>query len=438
MSDLAIAAVTATLRSLLFENMQSQAGVTNVTTLPPDKANQGDTGRRLNLFLYHVDFNAAWRNQPIPGRTKPGEIGHPPLALSLHYLLTAYGDAEQEETDHVLLGTAMRVLHDHPVLTAKLIRNAIGDPRSPLAQSRLEKQFEPVRVTPEVLSIDEVSKLWTTFQSQYRVSASYLASVVLLESTKPTRTPLPVLKRGEDDSGVAVAPFSYVNLEEVEYRDLRTREAALPSAKLNDTITLRGTDLPQRDFEVLVRNPNVQPTPQNPFADILARLPPLEGSDDRRIYVRLEDNAADWVAGPLFIQLELSIDKAKNKKRRTSPLLLGLAPTIRDDSGLTATFTNQTGHRQLVVRCQPPILRQPDRTLPEISLLLTPLDGRPAPGPIAAELPASPDPAAIPFDISNVPPGDYWVRMRIGTVETVVVKRDGLRIEFDALQTVRL
>jgi hypothetical protein len=437
MSDLAIAAVTATLRSLLFAQTQSQTEVTNVTTLPPDKANQGDSGRRLNLFLYHVDFNAAWRNQVIPHRTKPGETGHPPLALNLHYLLTAYGDNEQEETDHLLLGTAMRVLHDQPVLTAKMIQNAIGDPRSPLAGAHLDQQFEPVRVTPEALSIDEVSKLWTTFQTQYRVSASYQASVVLLESKKPTHSPLPVLKRGEDDRGVDVTAFSYMSLEGIEYRDLRTGEPALPAAELNDTITLRGTGLPLKNFQVLVRNPNVKPTRDNPHADILARLSPLEGSYDERIFVRLDENAADWVCGPLVVLIE-TVDKDKKKTRHTQPLFLGLAPTIRNETGLTAKITSESGHRQLIVRCQPPILRQPDGSLPDISLLLTPLDSRATPGPIAAEVSSDPDPAAIPFNISSIEAGDYRVRLRIDTVETNVMRRDAVKINFDDLQTVHL
>lgn len=200
-NQLAIAAVTATLRSLLVRGV----GIPDVTARPLDKARRSMTGNQLNLFLYQVLPDAALRNQNMPRRTKPGETGYPPLPLVLYYLLTAYSDDEDETNAHMLLGEAMGVLHDHPLLGAAEIKDATS-PITELSASDLHEQIERVRITLQPLTFEDMSKLWTTFQTHYRVSAAYQISVVLIESTRPPRTPLPVLKRGEDDRGVTSQP----------------------------------------------------------------------------------------------------------------------------------------------------------------------------------------------------------------------------------------
>ena len=200
-NQLAIAAVTATLRSLLVRGV----GIPDVTARPLDNARRSVTGNQLNLFLYQVLPDAALRNQDMPRRTKPGETGYPPLPLALYYLLTAYSDEEDDTNAHRLLGEAMGVLHDHPLLGAAEIKNATS-PIPDLADSDLHEQIERVRITLQPLTFEDMSKLWTTFQTHYRVSAAYQVSVVLIESTRPPKAPLPVLKRGEDDRGVTSQP----------------------------------------------------------------------------------------------------------------------------------------------------------------------------------------------------------------------------------------
>ena len=147
---LAIAATTATLQSLLGQ-------VARVDLLSPDNAGKA-SGDRVNLFLYQTSLDAAWRNQDMPGRVKPGETASPPLPLNLYYLLTAYSaDPENEIQSQALFGQAMRVLHDHPVLGASEIKNATT---APLPASDLDQQLERPRVVFQVLSTDDISKLW--------------------------------------------------------------------------------------------------------------------------------------------------------------------------------------------------------------------------------------------------------------------------------------
>src|SRR5512143_1351188 len=191
---LAIAAATATLRSLLLHGL----GISDVTTKPPDTARKGLSSNQVNLFLYQTDVDAAWRNQDMPNKVKSGETGQPPLPLRLHYLLTAYGDSDDESKAQQLLGRAMSVLYDHPLLGPEEIKAATA---VDVAGSDLHEQVERVRITLQPFSLEEVSKLWTAFATNYRLSATYHVDVVLIESTRAARTPLPVLTQGPGDSG---------------------------------------------------------------------------------------------------------------------------------------------------------------------------------------------------------------------------------------------
>jgi hypothetical protein len=175
-NSLAIAAVTATLRELIKRGVRDflPNPDENVTTKPLDQARTGNsTPDRINIFLYQTVLNAAWRNMDMPRQSRPGESGQPPLALNLHYLITAYGAGDEETKSHRWLGRAMSVLHDHPLLGAEEIRNALPD------DSELQAQIERVRITPQPLSLEDMSKLWTTFQTQYRISAAYQVAGVV-------------------------------------------------------------------------------------------------------------------------------------------------------------------------------------------------------------------------------------------------------------------
>ncbi len=96
---LAIGAVTAVLRDLLNNglvdnNLVAGVGDVTVSVLPPDRVPIEGTDARsqLNLFLHQVTPNQGWRNAGLPSRDAQGErISNPPLALDLHYLLTAEG-----------------------------------------------------------------------------------------------------------------------------------------------------------------------------------------------------------------------------------------------------------------------------------------------------------------------------------------------------------
>lgn len=228
---LAIAGVTAVLRNLLDDGIiddrvVSAVGNATVTARAPDLITLGENApSQLNLFLYQVTPNQGWRNVGLPARDFAGErIGNPPLALDLHYILTAY--AARELHAEILLGYAMQLLHETPVLPRDSIRRALGVPgliESPtdplpgalggaLAGSDLAEQVEAIKITPAAMGTEEVSKLWSAFQSRYRPSAAYWVSVVLIEARRSTRAALPVRANGRK---LYVVPFREPVIERV-------------------------------------------------------------------------------------------------------------------------------------------------------------------------------------------------------------------------------
>ena len=197
---LGIASVTHVLKDILndgfiLNNISSSVGTNvNISSRSPGllEAENGNIPTQLNMFMYRVSFNTGWSNTGYPSRNRNGDIvNNPPLAVNLHYLMTAFG--EDELHSEILLGNAMQILHENPVLHRELINTSLTG--SPVAGSNLAEQIEQIKITPENINLDEISKLWTAFQIKYRPCTAYKATVVLIESERSTLSPLPVLKR---------------------------------------------------------------------------------------------------------------------------------------------------------------------------------------------------------------------------------------------------
>lgn len=186
-NPLAVAAVTATLAQLMGRVIEdptlSGAGV---SIGPPDAVVRTSKDRQINLFLYGVGPNPAWRNADLPFRNGDGRgVGQPVLALDLHYLVTGYGHGDDELDAQHLLAHAMSLIQDNAVLTPDQIRAAqAAEPA--IALSDLADQRDLVRLTPLPLSMEDLSKLWGMFPStNYRLSVAFQASVVLVERRRP-------------------------------------------------------------------------------------------------------------------------------------------------------------------------------------------------------------------------------------------------------------
>ena len=211
MSDFfAVAGVTAVLKSMLTNELTSSgvnaafATPASVSALSPDLVPTGaDEVPQLNLFMYYASFNASYRNNDLPSRDGKGtRLSNPPLALNLHYLMSAYGRTELDS--EILLALAMQTFFENPILSRQTVQTlltalATAPGATPemqaVAKTTLAAQFELIRITPEALSNEEISKLWMAFNTHYRPTTSYQISVVLIQETLSYRSNLPVQAR---------------------------------------------------------------------------------------------------------------------------------------------------------------------------------------------------------------------------------------------------
>lgn len=185
-------------------------GTVTVSAKAPDLAQveaTGSSGSQLmvNVFLHQVTLNAAWRNMGFPSLAADGvtPLKNPPLALDLHYLMTAYAAVDFQA--EALLGFGIQMLHENPVLARGQIRNALNgglalsDPGNPLlgvlGSSGLADQVEMIKITPATLGREEMAWLWTALKADYRPTFPFQVSVVLIQSQAPTVSALPVLTR---------------------------------------------------------------------------------------------------------------------------------------------------------------------------------------------------------------------------------------------------
>lgn len=404
-NPLAIGAVTATLRNLLTAGIAAEGGGIAVTTLPPDKAQtfgQGDGAGRINLFLYHTHYNAAWHNTDMPRQVKPNETGQPPLALDLYYLLSAHEKTDGDATvlAHRLLGRAMRALHDHPLLGADEIRTALPD-------NDLADQIERVRITPQPLSLEELSKLWMIFQTGYRISAAYQVSVVLIESTRPSRTPLPVLTRGKDDSGVStqadlIPPFPTIVDVKPPLQQI--------SARLGEELTITGHHLDGDSVAVRFTSPRLA-TP---------RREPATGTAVQ-VKVTVPNDPANLPAG--FYTAAVEVSKTGQPDRFTNEFPLQIAPVV---SNIVPTSA-PAGDVTLTLRCTPEI--RPEQ---RAALLFGDRE-------ILAQAHGTQTNTLV-FDIPDAAKGNYFLRLRVDGVDSLLVVRTATppTLQFDSNQKVTI
>jgi hypothetical protein len=390
---LAVATVTATLRNLLFAGVTADVPGTVVTTRPPDRARVNTTANQLNLFLYQTVIEASWRNQEIPSKVKPGEIGAPPMPLMLHYLLTAYSDTDDDLNSHRLLGRAVGILHDHARLERVELRDA-------LAGNDLYQQVERVHVTPQPMTVEELSKLWTTFQTPLRISAAYQACVVLIESTLPVRAALPVLTRGEGDTGPIATTGMAPVIDRVEY------DGGQPVARPGGGIVLRGRNLAGENPRVLLQHLRLP-----------ARLEVAPTSvTGETVEVTLPTAPDALPAGTYTLMLALGIGA---RTITTDPIAFGLAPVVV--TGLPASVARVNGVATIALTIDPPLVAGQDAAL---------LIG----GQAVAGQRVAPD--QLSFEVADLEVRDYFVRVRVDGADSTIVDFTAATPQYDATQKV--
>ena len=450
-SPLAIGAVTAVLKDLLDNalidhSVSNAVGPVTVTALAPDRirSNAGEQAQ-LNLFLYRVAPNQGWLNNQLPSRNDRGErVTNPPLALDLFYLISAYerNDFEAE----ILLGYAMQLLHETAVLTRDAIRKTLGPPPpitggvlppafNALTASDLADQIEQIKITLLPLSLDELTKLWSALQTNYRPSAAYHVSVVLIDSKRPARAPLPVLSRGQPnivsgrDQGVQAQAnllSPYPTLQEVLPPNQQTA-VRLSTATTNEVLTLRGyqfagTSVAARFTHVrTARTLDLPALGGNTATEIQVQLPKDPAAAPPP--VPAPQNPDSWLIG--FYTVAAVVQRSGEPAPRvTNELPLALAPRLLPPV-ITAVAA---GTLTLTAKCSPRV-----KQTQTAKLIVG--DHELAAEPIAV---TQTDTLIFKVKVGVLPSGPQWVRLNVDGVDSLLVDRSGALPVFDTTQQVTI
>lgn len=404
---LAVAGVTAVLRGMLEtwlvdQNANAALGGANaeVTAVAPDtiELTGANAGPRLNLFLHQVSPNGGWRNVDLPSRDSRGRrSASPPLALDMHYLLTAYGP--QELQAEVLLGYGMQLLHEVPALDRDEIEGRLPPPLQP---SQLGHQVELIKITPEAMSTEELSRLWSALQAHYRPTAAYHVSVVLIESTGTGRGALPVLSRG---------PVDPVTLRErgiVAQADLLPPLPGItavrppnqqPGAAPGDLVTIEGHHLDGTNRAVRLESQQL---------GVEREIAALAGAESGLVRVTVPDLPAGLPVGTYMLRV-LVQRPGEAARRESNRLALTLIPDITTPLPINVVRDPQNT-ATVNLACRPEI-RPHQRAALIVGASEVLADAHPAPT------------ANLAFQIAEAPVGTHFLRLRVDGIDSLLVDR---------------
>jgi hypothetical protein len=423
-NGLAIAATTAVFKNLLEDGLVQNSALSSmgnilVTTLPPDQVSVGVDGQpQLNLFLYqvsqnrNVDLGGGDRNNLTRLQESSTQDQNPPLAIDLHYLLTAYGNKDFQT--EILLGYAMQLMHQTPVLSNDAIRAALNHVSSTnrtglLSQAiestsvtDLAEQLGQVQVTPNLFDTEQMSRLWSLLQSAYRPSVAYEVSMVFIGAKQSS--PTPDFSEGISDQPRIdrIVPSSSPNGAIIAGSSL-----ILYGKKLNGDVTrlcLNG-DKNLLEPQVVENNRILFSLPQSIYAGHqriqVVHLPKYKFFNSRQV-VSNEKVFALHPTMQVFIE-----DHSSDLQEQNNPV--NSAETI-----LTAKFNLMIGAKQQVILKLFSTTEKSD----EVFTLDTP--------------PGEDDTDTVKFSVQNIPSGIYLVKSQVDGIENIDIEKIENRVIIQA------
>jgi hypothetical protein len=166
----------------------------SVTNGPLDRP-VSDT--RLNWFLYRITPAIALMNMEPPQTGWTTRRGRPPLALTLHYLLTAdpgelSATGNEMPAAHDALTAVMMLLHEHGVLGPDTVITSPPDRTVSEITGGLDGLVEPLRITLDAVPLETITGLWASGLKSLRLSVAYQVSLVTVPSPVPFEPGPPV------------------------------------------------------------------------------------------------------------------------------------------------------------------------------------------------------------------------------------------------------
>lgn len=143
-----------------------------------DLANGTPQVEGISIYLYLITANASRRNLP-PHLNPAGKLTRPPLPLDLHFLITPW--SASADTQLSLLGWAMRVLDDTPIIPTSYLNYDFPGKEVFHANETVELIFNPI-------PMQDMAPLWEDLhQVKVIPSVTYVARLVTLESETELR-----------------------------------------------------------------------------------------------------------------------------------------------------------------------------------------------------------------------------------------------------------
>ncbi len=327
MSTDAISFVTKAIRSLLVTQMASGS---LVTLLPPGE--DPPSGSGVNLYMYRTNESPYLKNIDWPGdRSGAPARPEPALSLELFYLLTPFAARPQqndpEDAAHRMLGQAMLLLHEYPILNRVHLP---GFDASSVLPDFLLNSYEDIRIRLHPVSMDELSKIWSTIGKPYRLSVAYEVTLVQLTPTAPPSLPAGLVQ----STGLTVVTMSAPRLTSLtpDQGPLASR-AGVQSTPTQVVLSGYGFSFPGQTPTVTVGDVAVAITGTPTDRQITVLLPSgLPAGPEEDVRVRVNGR---W-SQPLSFTVVPWISNL-------TPIRTALDPTLPADSQLTLSgsgFTN--------------------------------------------------------------------------------------------------
>jgi len=393
---LAISGVTAALQyflNIVYNDPNSPLGAVTVSAIAPDIIQStligGNQRLQVNLFMHQVTPNAAWRNVDLPSVGPDGStrLRNPPLALNLHYLLTAYASADTQA--EALLGYALLMMHENPVLVRSQITTALNNLpnsnplRTVLGKTGLADQIEMLKITPATLGREELAWLWTALKADFRPTYAFDVSVVLIENPLASSYAFPVLSRN-----INVRSGRPPELFEVQPPPNQT------ASSLGDTVTVTGQFLSGASLVSLTNQ------------RLGIRYPPFapSGGSSTSIVFKVPEDPANLPAG-VYNLSALFTNGGGQVLASTNSLPMALAPKIL--ASPAPTVTGGTSGTLVTLNADP-------QARPNQSVALAMGD---------TSVPAQPftsPTAVLSFQFPTLAPGSYLARLRVDGVDSPI------------------
>ncbi len=407
---LAIATVSASLRQALEEAVAADVPGATVIGHRPDAA-RPHSAPAVNVYLYQVTPNAAWRNADLPTRRGAGRpIQRPRAAFDVHYLLSFYGDDSNLEPER-LLGSVVRRLHEHPVLARGMIERTVADPGFGfLAGSDLADENELVKFAPSALSLEELSKLWSVFfQTPYVLSTAYQGTVVLIDGKTTPRPSLPVRR-----CNLQVAPLRRPVIEEVVPENgseqpiladsrLRIRGTGLRGDEMR--VRIRGSEVPAEvvsDAEIIVDLASVTPGRLRAGVQPVQVVHLLSLGTPPTPHRGAESNAAAIVLRPTVVSVSMTAPPPRERR-----------PRPRRPQPRRPQPRRRTPPPEVTVEVRPAVGKDQ-----RVALLLRQLTDEEANSYTLFTSPREEDGEVIEFSVAGVTAGDYLVAVQVDGAES--------------------